>query len=46
MSSFQPKFISWSYRNRGNVARSQTKTNRKTRTFRANQTGGQIHSGR
>src|SRR5579859_3140447 len=43
-SNFQPKAISWSYRNRGNVPRIHTYTNRKTKIFASNQNGPWMNS--
>src|SRR6266567_5330877 len=40
ISTFHPIFMNWSYRSRGNVPRSQMKTNTKTRTLPKNQTTG------
>ncbi len=38
IKTFQPNFINWSYRRRGSVPRSQTKTKKKASTFTKNQT--------
>ena len=42
-STFQPKRISWSYRRRGSVVRSQMKTKSTARSLRMNQIGPRSH---